>query len=127
VRVRKLIAIAIAAAIGLTGIAACGPIKSTMAIVEVEKKLVEAEKLEASDKVASAYYYWAAREYLRKSKEEHGYSDFTASEEFANKSKELADKAIVKAKTGKKRVVEPDLDKADKSRDAKKNTKLFRD
>ena len=87
---------------------ACGPIKSTIIMVDVEDELKRAEGLEAEDKVASAYYYWAARAHLDKAWEEHGYSDFESSEEFAEKALELARKATEKTEKASKRVFDPD-------------------
>ncbi len=90
------------------GLIGCGPIKTTLLFQDVTKELKAAERNEADQKIASVYYYWAAREYFTKAKQEHGYSDFDESEILAKKALELARTATAKAETGKKRVVEPE-------------------
>jgi|GEM_PF-5481343 len=88
---------------------ACGPIKTTLAIKDVNATMAEADELNAANKVASAYQYWAAKEHLSKARLTHGYSDFDASEKFAQKAQKLADQAVSKAKKGKQLVYEPKL------------------
>jgi len=87
---------------------ACGPIKSTIMIQKAEKAMKTAENADAGAYTSSVYDYWTAKSYLQKAKEEHGYSEFEPSENFAREAYEYATDAAEKAKGEK--VYEPKLD-----------------
>ncbi len=75
---------------------ACGPTQSTVRINEAEVALEKAVLNEAEN--LAPYEYFKAKEYLYKAKEEWGYSDFEAALDYADRSKEYAEKATVKSK-----------------------------
>ncbi len=66
----------------------CGPVYSLSNIIEARAAI------DALDNVKGWYWncyeYYAAIHYLKKSREERGYSDFQASGDFASKSAKLA-------------------------------------
>ncbi len=80
-----------------------------MLYLDVEKTLKQARDNHADRKVDSVYYYYAAGEYLRKCKQEHGYSRFLASERYGLKAKSLARKAVETSEKESAEYVEPDL------------------
>ena len=71
-----------------------GPIWSTVDINGAEKKLAEAESVDA--KSLAPYEYTMAQQYLRKANELWGYSEFGTAREYAEKSKDFAEQAIKK-------------------------------
>ncbi|MBI3179477.1 MAG: DUF4398 domain-containing protein [Deltaproteobacteria bacterium] len=73
----------------------CGPIVSGVEIVNANVALSAAET--AGAKRTAIYEYTAAREYLQKAREEHGYSDFWASRVYAERALDYALKARKKA------------------------------
>ena len=75
----------------------CGPIMSTSRRADAEDALQEAADLNAAER--APYEYTLAQEYLRKSNELWGYSQFGASAEYAQKSIDMAHAAAEKAKT----------------------------
>jgi len=85
----------------LLGIAAlvlaegCGPVVSGVQIINVNIAISAAET--AGAKRAAVYEYTAAKEYLQKAREEHGYSDFWASRIYADKALDYAVRARKKA------------------------------
>jgi hypothetical protein len=82
--------------LGLLGLCAgCGPIVSGVQIVNANIALSAAET--AGAKRTAIYEYTAAREYLQKAREEHGYSDFWASRIYADKALDYAVRARKKA------------------------------
>ncbi len=82
--------IAVSALLGVVGLlAACGPSKSTTAIVKAHQAIRRARAADAEKK--HPYELAMAREYYIKAKEEAGYSQFELSEK-------LAKQAIVFAK-----------------------------
>lgn len=74
----------------------CGPVQSTQRIHQAEIQFEKARVAGAHEK--APYEYYTAQNYLYKSKEEWGYSDFEASVDYARKAFEEADAAILKAK-----------------------------
>jgi len=84
-------------ALSLT-LAACGPTQSTIRINEAEVALEKATLVDAQAK--APYEYFNASEHLHKAKEEWGFSDFEAAINYAELSKEFAEKATIKAKGG---------------------------
>jgi hypothetical protein len=94
---------------------ACGPIKSTMGLVEARQAVKEAEA-EGADGEA-LYEMTLAREYLRKANEELGYNDYYMADQLALKANELAVAALEKVLGAKviesddmTPIDEPDLD-----------------
>jgi hypothetical protein len=79
----------------------CGPIVSGVQIIKADIQLSAAEI--AGAKKLAPYEYTAAVEYLQKSREETGYSDFSAAREFAAKAIDYAKQAKEKAETLAKR------------------------
>ena len=69
----------------------CGPVESTMLIVEADTALHNAKTVEATKK--SPYEYTAAEQYLHKAREEWGTSDFEYSIDYATKARDLGIKA----------------------------------
>lgn len=72
----------------------CGPLESTVVILEADKALAEAEVKGAPQK--APYEYNAARAYLHKAREEQGYADYELAIDYGNKAKELARQAQLK-------------------------------
>ena len=77
---------------------ACGPTQSTIRINEAEVALEKASLVDAATK--APYEFFNASEHLHKAKEEWGFSDFEAAINYAELSKEFAEKASIKAKGG---------------------------
>ena len=73
----------------------CGPIYSGVQILKASVELTAAET--AGAKKHAIYEYTAAGEYLHKSREEHGYSDFAKSLDYADRAVELAKQARQRA------------------------------
>ena len=69
----------------------CGPITSTTTIAEATVAVGAADGVEA-EKFA-VYEYTSAHQYLRKAREEEGYSDFQAAIDLAKKAREFAEMA----------------------------------
>jgi len=69
----------------------CGPITSTTAIAKATVAVEAAEGANAEN--YAIYEYLSAREYLRKAREEEGYSDFQAAIDLAKKAREFAEMA----------------------------------
>lgn len=77
-------------------LAACGPVRSTAQISDAEAALERARVVEAHTKAPFEYY--SAKEYLRKAREEWGYSDFEAAKDYADEATRRAVDARNKAK-----------------------------
>lgn len=73
----------------------CGPIVSGVQIINANIEISAAETAGALRH--AIYEHTSAVEYLQKSREEHGYSDFAASRVYADKAFELAVRARKKA------------------------------
>jgi hypothetical protein len=73
----------------------CGPVVSGVQIVKANIALNAAET--AGAKASAVYEYTAAVEYLKKAREENAYSDFSASQTYANKALDYALRARQKA------------------------------
>ncbi len=79
--------------IGLTGCYAAT--RSTVDLVQVEKKVADAR---AADAQRRAVYAWTmADAYLKKARDEWGHSDFEAAEKMMQQAASWADKAIAEA------------------------------
>ena len=83
------------AALLLAGPAACGPIVSGIQTIKVDAALSAAKTAGASK--YAIYEYTAAKEYLIKSREAHGYSDFDAAQSYAVKALKYAQEARERA------------------------------
>ncbi len=66
----------------------CGPITSGVGILKANVEISAAKTAGAES--LSPFEYVSAVEYLQKSREEHGYSDFAASRRYADKALEFA-------------------------------------
>jgi hypothetical protein len=86
--------------------AGCGGMYHTVAMVGANSAFEEA-RLAGAEKWAP-YEFYRAQEYLAKSREEAGYSDFESAIHFAKVSKEAAKKALEKASMHKGSSVAPD-------------------
>ncbi len=73
----------------------CGPVVSGKNIIDANIA-ISAAKTAGAEK-QSIYEYTAAKEYLQKAREEHGYSDFWAAGIYADKALEYAKQARRKA------------------------------
>lgn len=88
----RLIGVALAAALGVGG---CGPVTSTTRIADATVAVEAAQAVQA-DRYA-VFEYVSAVEYLKKAKEEEGFSDFQAAIDLATRARELAEKARQRA------------------------------
>lgn len=86
-------------ALGL-GLAGCGPIVSGVQTIKANVMLSAAETAGAPK--TAVYEYTIAEEYLKKSREEHAYSDFAAAQDYADKALDYATKALEKAERAQK-------------------------
>ena len=84
-------------ALGLMGLlgAGCAPVSSSLGIREATIALSAATTAGAKD--SAVYEYTAAREYLKKAREENAYADYAAARLFAEKALILARDARTKA------------------------------
>ena len=90
-----------AALLAAFSLSACGPITATTTIAEATVAVGAADGVEA-EKFA-VYEYTSAHQYLRKAREEEGYSDFQAAIDLAKKAKEYAEEARTKAMSNPER------------------------
>ncbi len=91
---RRLLGALLTAAVGAAG---CGPITATTSIADATVALEAARGIEAEQ--YAIYEYTSAAEYLRKAREEEGYSDFQRAIDLARKAREFAEAAREKART----------------------------
>jgi hypothetical protein len=96
----KLVSVASIAIAALTT-TGCGATVSTYLILSAQAEVDGAEAAEAPK--YAAYEYRSAKEYLHKSREEQGYSDFGPSIEYAFKAKEMAERGKERALSSKRR------------------------
>lgn len=73
----------------------CGPVVSGVRILKADVALSEAQT--AGAKETAVYEYTAAKAYLDKAREEHGYSDFWGARVYADKALKFARKAKKRA------------------------------
>ena len=99
VRVKKLIRFwsALGLVVLLVG---CGPLVSGTKIIQADIRLSEAET--AGAKMSALYEYTIAEEYLKKSREEHAYSEFWTSRRYADYAILFSEKARTKAELASK-------------------------
>ena len=69
-------------------VAACGPVTASTAVGQAEAAIKEAERAKAHE--LAPYSYWLAVSYLEKAKLTEGYSEFSASEDFALQAAQYA-------------------------------------
>ena len=81
--------------LGVGLITACGPITATTAVADATVAIEGARAVEA-DRYA-VYEFASAVEYLKKAKEEEGFSDFHAAMSLAFRARRLAEAAKVRA------------------------------
>ncbi len=91
---RRLLGALLTAAVGAVG---CGPITATTSIADATVALEAARGIEAEQ--YAIYEYQSAVEYLRKAREEEGYSDFQRAIDLAKKARAFAEDAREKART----------------------------
>jgi hypothetical protein len=92
------VASVLCAALALSG---CGATVSTYLILSAQAEIDGAEAAEAPK--YAPYEYRSAKEFLHKSREEQGYSDFGPSIEYAFKAKEMAERGKERALASKGR------------------------
>jgi hypothetical protein len=85
----------LATALVAAGAAACGPVTSTMTVNEATVAVEAAQAVDAER--YALYEYASAVEYLKKAKEEEGFSDFQAAVDLARKARDFAEKARQRA------------------------------
>ena len=79
-------------------IVGCGPISAHGVIRDARVAVEAAEAAGAVD--GAPYEYYSALAYLKKAREEEGYSDYQAAVDLANQAKVFADTARSKAEAG---------------------------
>ncbi|HYO73668.1 MAG TPA: DUF4398 domain-containing protein [Archangium sp.] len=87
---RLLVLVAAAGAV-----AGCGPLRSTTNLLDADVQ-IQAARTAGAEKLAP-YEWTAANLYIRKAREEVGYSDFQAGVDFAEKAARFAAEARAKA------------------------------
>ena len=80
----------------------CGPVVASTAVGRAEAAIKKAEKVKAHE--LAPYSYWLADSYLRKAKLTEGYSEFAASERFANQAAHFAEECVEEAEREKDRL-----------------------
>jgi len=86
------------------GAVACGPVTTTQRVADATIAVEAARGIDAER--YATYEYVSAVEYLRKAREEEGYSDYQQAIDLAIKAREMADKA--KARTREARAKSAD-------------------
>jgi hypothetical protein len=81
----------LASVLFIGALASCGPIQSTAFLLDAEVQ-IEAARTAGADRYAP-YEWTAANLYIRKAREEVGYSDFEAAVDFAQKASKHANLA----------------------------------
>jgi hypothetical protein len=94
------------ALVALALVTGCGPTRSTALIMDAEVEL-EAARTADAPKLAP-YEYTAAAAYLKKAREEQGYSDFEVAIDFAEKAVKNAREAKRRAMAAKNEGALPD-------------------
>lgn len=92
---RRVCRSAMLAAAGLTCTVGCGPVTTTQRVADATVS-VEAARGVESEQLAT-FEYVSAVEYLRKAREEEGYSDYQNAIDLAVAAREFADKAKARA------------------------------
>jgi hypothetical protein len=88
---KRLLAMVAAAGV----LAGCGPVKSTAHLLDAEVQ-IQAARTAGAERLAP-YEWTSANLYIRKAREEVGYSDFQAGVDFAEKAARFAAQAREKA------------------------------
>ena len=81
------------AAIAAAFLWSCGPVRSTIVILDAEKEFDRAEANRAMDKKETEYSYWSAKEYLYEAKIQEGHSRFRAAQKLGKRANEFATEA----------------------------------
>ena len=89
----------------LLSLAGCGPITATTTIAQATVAIEAAEGAQA--KTFAVYEYTSATEYLRKAREEEGFSDFQQAIDYAKQAREFAEQAKVAAMNSEARGLPP--------------------
>lgn len=97
---KRLLAVPLLLSLSLAS-ASCGPVQSTALLLDAEVQL-QAAKTAGADKYAP-YEWTAANLYIRKAREEVGYSDFEVAVDFAQKAARFAKEARDRAMSSSKR------------------------
>lgn len=83
--------VSLLAAAALAPLAACGPVRSTSALIDADEQLEAARTAGAQSK--APYEYTAAEVYLHKAREAQGRAEYDASTRFASRAAELGRQA----------------------------------
>lgn len=86
------------------GAVGCGPVTTTQRVADATVSVEAARGIDAER--YATYEYVTAVEYLRKAREEEGYSDYQAAIELAIKAREMADKAKARTREARARGVD---------------------
>ena len=84
----RLSALVITLLFAASSMSACGAMGASTAVGKAELAIKEAEKAKAHE--LAPYSYWLAVSYLEKAKLTEGYSEFSASEDFAKQATQYA-------------------------------------
>ena len=87
----KLLSLVLLLALARLAALGCGPVESTMVIVEADTALHNAKTAGAADR--SPYEFVAAEQYLHKAREMWGNADFEYAIDYATKARDLSLKA----------------------------------
>jgi len=90
VSVRTILLILVAAGLGV--FAACGPVRSTVVLIQADQALKEARSLGSME--TAPYPTQLAEELIEKAREEQGYSSYDTATQLAEEAKALAEDAV---------------------------------
>ena len=90
VAVRTILLILVAA--GLGALAACGPVRSTVVLIQADQTLREARSLGSVE--TAPYPTLLAEELIEKAREEQGYASYDTATQLAEEAKMLAEDAV---------------------------------
>ncbi len=79
------------ALLALCGLAACGPVRSTAALIDADVAIEAARAAGAAQ--TSPYEFTAAEAYLQKAREVSGYAQYEAATRFAARARDLGNEA----------------------------------
>ncbi|MBI3183362.1 MAG: DUF4398 domain-containing protein [Myxococcales bacterium] len=101
---RKLALCLLPVALSLVG---CGPVQSTAYLLDAEVQ-IQAARTAGAEKLAP-YEWTAANLYIRKAREEVGFSDFEVAVDFAQKAARFANEARARSLSSKREESPPPL------------------
>lgn len=93
-----------------TGAIGCGPVTTTQRVADATVAVEAARGIDAER--FATFEYVSAVEYLRKAREEEGYSDYQDAIDLAVKSREFADKAKARTRENRARSADKAREKA---------------